>query len=55
MSARPGRIRAVHTVPLARPRGPDARVGPQFATLTDALWRAIQPEWQQSIAATTAA
>ena len=53
MSARPGRISAIHPVPLPRPRHPAVRTDPTFVKLTEELWRAIQPEWQQSL--TTAA
>src|SRR5258708_36677147 len=49
MSARPGRIRAIHLVPLSRPRGPDACPGPVFASPPDAPWGAIQPKWPPSM------
>ena len=54
MSARPGRISAVHEVPLARPRGPEIRSSATFLALTEALWSAIQPEWRQSMTTTAA-
>lgn len=46
MSARPGRIRAEYTVPLARPRTPGTRRLPEFVRLTQDLWESLKPEWQ---------
>ncbi len=46
MSARPGRIRAEYTVPLARPRTPEIRRLPEFVRLTQDLWESLKPEWQ---------
>jgi NitT/TauT family transport system ATP-binding protein len=46
MSARPGRIRAVYDVPLARPRTAATRSLPEFIRLTQDLWQSLKPEWQ---------
>jgi NitT/TauT family transport system ATP-binding protein len=46
MSARPGRIRAEYTVPLAHPRTPATRRLPDFVRLTQDLWESLKPEWQ---------
>ena len=46
MSARPGRVRAEYSVDLPRPRLPDIRRDPRFVQLTQDLWDALKPEWQ---------
>jgi NitT/TauT family transport system ATP-binding protein len=47
MSARPGRVRAVYDVPLARPRTAETRRLPEFVQLTQDLWESLKPEWQE--------
>lgn len=46
MSARPGRVRAEYSVDLPRPRLPEIRRDPRFVQLTQDLWDALKPEWQ---------
>jgi len=46
MSARPGRIRAIYDVHLARPRTAATRSLPEFVRLTQDLWQSLKPEWQ---------
>jgi NitT/TauT family transport system ATP-binding protein len=50
MSPRPGRIRGVLDVPLARPRSLDVKRDPRFVELEDAIWQMIEekPEPVQS-------
>jgi len=44
-SGRPGRIKAIETVPLAYPRDPfKVRFNPQFETACGTLWAALAPE-----------
>jgi NitT/TauT family transport system ATP-binding protein len=47
MSARPGRIRAIHDVRIGRPRTAASRSLPEFVRLTQDLWQALKPEWQE--------
>ena len=47
MSARPGRVRAVYDVVLARPRTAATRSMPEFVRLTQDLWQSLKPEWQE--------
>jgi NitT/TauT family transport system ATP-binding protein len=47
MSARPGRIRAVHDVVLPRPRTAETRRLPAFVGLVQDLWQSLKPEWQE--------
>jgi NitT/TauT family transport system ATP-binding protein len=46
MSARPGRIKEIHDVPLARPRLPEVRSQPVFRELADKLWQSLRPDWR---------
>lgn len=48
MSARPGRIRLITTVPLARPRTPESRQDPCFVSLVEELWASLKSEWQDT-------
>lgn len=47
MSARPGRVRAVYDVGLARPRTAATRRLPEFVDLAQDLWESLKPEWQE--------
>jgi NitT/TauT family transport system ATP-binding protein len=47
MSARPGRVRAVYDVRLARPRTAATRRLPEFVDLAQDLWESLKPEWQE--------
>jgi NitT/TauT family transport system ATP-binding protein len=49
MSARPGRIRAVYDVRLARPRTAGTRSLPEFVSLVQDLWQSLKPEWQEDV------
>lgn len=44
MSARPGRIKEVISIPLARPRLPDMRYGEIFSLLNRRLWDLVRDE-----------
>ncbi len=45
MSARPGRIREVLTIPFARPRDPDAvRAAPDYLDLRERIWRRLRED-----------
>jgi NitT/TauT family transport system ATP-binding protein len=46
MSSRPGRVRAVYDVRLARPRTAATRSLPEFVSLAQDLWQSLKPEWQ---------
>ena len=46
MSARPGRIRRVMTVPLKRPRTQAVRQNIAFTNLVSELWASLKQEWQ---------
>jgi NitT/TauT family transport system ATP-binding protein len=47
MSARPGRVRAIYDVHLARPRTAATRSLPEFVALAQELWQSLKPEWQE--------
>jgi len=47
MSARPGRVRTISPVLLARPRTPAIRREPAFVSLVEDLWESLKPEWQE--------
>jgi NitT/TauT family transport system ATP-binding protein len=45
MSARPGRIKAIHTVDLPRPRSAaDLRGDPRFHSIYERIWADLQGE-----------
>ena len=46
MSPRPGRVRDIRTVDLARPRLPDIRSDPRFRSLVEDLWHSLRPDWR---------
>ena len=48
MSARPGRIIADMEVPFARPRTPDIRTDPVFASLEQSIWEMLRDEVQRA-------
>lgn len=47
MSARPGRVRTISTVPLERPRRPEMRRTPEFVGLVEDLWESLKREWEE--------
>jgi len=48
MSARPGRIRLVTSVPVDRPRTQASRQDPAFVSLAKDLWASLKSEWQEN-------
>jgi NitT/TauT family transport system ATP-binding protein len=46
MTARPGRVRLISTVPVERPRTQESRKDPKFITLVQNLWDSLKTEWQ---------
>jgi NitT/TauT family transport system ATP-binding protein len=48
MSARPGRIIADMDVPFARPRTPEIRTDPVFASLEQSIWEMLRDEVQRA-------
>lgn len=46
MSARPGRIRDVYSVPLDKPRTAATRRLDVFTRLSEEIWESLRPEWQ---------
>jgi NitT/TauT family transport system ATP-binding protein len=46
MSARPGRVKEIHDVPLPRPRLPEVRSDPTFRALADNLWQSLRTDWR---------
>jgi NitT/TauT family transport system ATP-binding protein len=54
MSARPGRVRTLYDVRLARPRTAATRSLPEFVSLAQDLWQSLKPEWQEDAQSTPA-
>jgi NitT/TauT family transport system ATP-binding protein len=50
MSAHPGRVHSIHPVALPRPRNSETRALPEFIELTQDLWEALKPTWDQASA-----
>ena len=48
MSAHPGRVHSIHSVGLPRPRSSETRAMPEFIELTQNLWEALRPSWDQA-------
>jgi NitT/TauT family transport system ATP-binding protein len=46
MSSRPGRVRNIHPVALARPRLAAMRSEAPFRELVDKLWTSLRPDWR---------
>lgn len=46
MSSRPGRVRNIHAVALARPRLAAMRSEAPFRDLVDKLWTSLRPDWR---------
>ena len=48
MSARPGRIRLMTSVPVNRPRTQASRQDPAFVNLAKDLWNSLKADWQDN-------
>jgi NitT/TauT family transport system ATP-binding protein len=46
MSSRPGRVRDIYPVGLARPRVAEMRLDAAFRDLVDKLWTSLRPDWR---------
>src|SRR3546814_644912 len=51
MTARPGRIKEVFDVPIARPRTPEVRYEKAFVELRHTIWESLREEVQAKVAA----
>ena len=47
MSARPGRLKGVFTIPFGRPRALSLKRDPQFLEIEDSIWQLIEEESQR--------